>query len=210
MANIKCLDLTGKQVKDVAIDSALLVESPNRQAMFDCVLAETSAERQGTHSTLTKGEVRGGGKKPWRQKHTGRARTGSIRNPQWVGGGIVFGPKPNRNYKIKVNKSVQRLAMRSVLTDKLNRDSLFALVNDAALTKPSTKAMAAFIKAANFEDKKVLIIVDKVDNNIIKSTNNLPKVITKLWNQVSVRDLMFATIVIAMENTFESYKGKIA
>lgn len=203
--SIKLFNLEGKSTNSIDVNSNLFVETPNKQAIFDCVISENAAERQGTHSTLTKGEVRGGGKKPWRQKHTGRARTGSIRNPQWTGGGIVFGPKPNRNYLKKVNSKVRILAFKSALTLKLNNNNLFALDAKSSLKTPSTKSMVKFIDALGLKSQKVLIISNSNENNIELSTNNLPKVNTKLWSKVSVRDLLNANIVIACEDTFNFY-----
>lgn len=205
--NIKLLNIDGTSTQNIDVTANIFVEKPNKQAMFDCVISENAAERQGTHSTLTKGEVRGGGKKPWRQKHTGRARTGSIRNPQWTGGGVVFGPKPNRNYIKKVNAKVRILAFKSALTLKLNDNNLMALEPTAKLEKPSTKAMVNFIKNANLDNRKVLIITNSNENNIQKSTNNLVKVNTKLWNQVSVRDLMHANVVVASADIFNMYEA---
>ena len=106
MEKVKLLNLKGETVKQVELNENLLVDKIAKQAMFDAVIAENAGNRQGTHSTLTKGEVRGGGKKPFAQKRTGNARQGSIRNPQWVGGGVVFGPKPGRNYTKKVNAKI--------------------------------------------------------------------------------------------------------
>lgn len=203
--SIKLFNLEGKSTNSIDVNPNLFVETPNKQAIFDCVISENAAERQGTHSTLTKGEVRGGGKKPWRQKHTGRARTGSIRNPQWTGGGIVFGPKPNRNYLKKVNSKVRILAFKSALTLKLNNNNLFALDAKSSLKTPSTKSMVKFIDALGLKSQKVLIISNSNENNIELSTNNLPKVNTKLWSKVSVRDLLNANIVIACEDTFNFY-----
>lgn len=203
--SLKLLTLKDKAVKNINITEDLFVETPNKQAMFDCVLSENAAERQGTHSTLTKGEVRGGGKKPWRQKHTGRARTGSIRNPQWRGGGVVFGPNPNRNYKIKVNNKVRILAFKSALTLKMQADNLYALDKNTMLEKPSTKTINEFVKLREFTNQKLLIITNNEATNVIKSAHNLKKVAAKLWNQVSVRDIMNANIVIAYEDTFNQY-----
>ena len=208
LTSIKLFNLEGKSTKNIDVNKNLFVETPNKQAIFDCVICENAAERQGTHSTLTKGEVRGGGKKPWRQKHTGRARTGSIRNPQWTGGGIVFGPKPNRNYLKKVNAKVRILAFKSALTLKLNSNNLLALDSKVELKKPSTKSMFKFISTLGLGTKKVLIISNSDSNNIELSTNNLPKVTTKLWNKVSVRDILNANIVIACEDTFNFYNDQ--
>ncbi len=203
--SIKLLDISGNVKGNTSVDDSLFVKKPHKQAMFDCVIAENASNRQGTHSTLTKGEVRGGGKKPWRQKHTGRARTGSTRNPHWVGGGIAFGPKPNRNYTKKVNSKIFKLAFKSALSIKLNDEQLFSLENKIKLDKPSTKTFANFIKTANFTGKKVLFITNE-DDNIQLSTNNIPRVVAKKWNRVSVRDLMHTSIIVAQEDTFSKMK----
>lgn len=208
--SLRLLKFAEKSTKHVEITEDLFVETPNKQAMFDCVICENAALRQGTHSTLTKGEVRGGGKKPWRQKHTGRARTGSIRNPQWRGGGVVFGPKPNRNYTIKVNQKVRILAFKSALTLKMQADNLYALDKTTSLEKPSTKAVCEFVKQQDFQNKKVLIIGNNDSTNIIKSAHNLTKVEAKLWNQVSVKDIMNANIVVAFEDTFTEYANQFS
>ncbi len=205
MASIKLYNIQGESKGNATIDDSLIVKKPNQQAMFDCVIAEQASTRQGTHSTLTKGEVRGGGKKPWRQKHTGKARTGSTRNPHWVGGGIAFGPKPNRNYDKKVNSKVFKLAFKSALTLKLNNDVLFGLEDKAKLDKPSTKAMASFIAKANLTNKKVLIITNEEDN-IKLSTNNIPRVTTKAWNKVSVKDLLHTYVVFVQEGALGKMK----
>lgn len=206
--SLRLLQFNEKSTKNIVIDEDIFVETPNKQAMFDCVISENAAERQGTHSTLTKAEVRGGGKKPWRQKHTGRARTGSIRNPQWRGGGIVFGPKPNRNYKIKVNAKVRILAFKSALTIKLQKDNLYALEKNVPLKMPSTKKVFEFIKKEEFVDKKVLFITNSESLNLIKSIHNLPNADAKIWNQVSVRDIMNAQIIIGLEDIFKLYQDQ--
>lgn len=206
--SLRLLKFNGKSTKNIEITEDIFVETPNKQAMFDCVICENTSQRQGTHSTLTKGEVRGGGKKPWRQKHTGRARTGSIRNPQWRGGGVVFGPKPNRNYKIKINSKIKTLALKSALTLKLNSNNLFALDKNTSLEKPSTKAVCSFIKQEEFQNQKLLFITNSDSFNLIKSTHNLSKVDAKPWNTVSVKDIMNATIVVALEDTFIEYQNQ--
>ncbi len=208
--NLKLLKFNDKSTKNIDVTDAIFVEEPNKQAIFDCVLCENAALRQGTHSTLTKGEVRGGGKKPWRQKHTGRARTGSIRNPQWRGGGIVFGPKPNRNYEIKVNGKIRILAFKSALTLKLKNDNLFALDNNIKLEKPSTKLVCEFIKNSEMSNKKVLVVTNGDASNVIKSIHNLEKVVAKPWNQVSVRDIVNANILVMYDDVFELYNSQFA
>lgn len=205
--SLKLLKFDGKSTKNIEITEDIFVETPNKQAMFDCVICENASQRQGTHSTLTKGEVRGGGKKPWRQKHTGRARTGSIRNPQWRGGGVVFGPKPNRNYKIKINSKIRILAFKSALTLKLKDNNLFALDKNIKFDKPSTKAVCDFINREEFQNQKLLFITNLDSFNLIKSTHNLTKVDAKPWNTVSVKDIMNATIIVALEDTFVEYQN---
>lgn len=209
MSKINKYDITGSIKGQIEINDSIFVDKPHKQAIFDSIICENASKRQGTHSTLTKGEVRGGGKKPWRQKHTGRARTGSTRNPHWVGGGVVFGPKPNRNYTIKLNSKIHKLAMKSALTLKLNANSLFALDQNANLDKPSTKSMANFIKTAQVSNQKLLFIVSNHENLIQKSTNNLPKVETKLWNQVSVKDIVHANALFISEDVFAKYEELI-
>lgn len=209
MTEIKVFDIQGNEKGKVTVDQSLFVEKPHKQAMFDCVIAEQAAMRQGTHSTLTKGEVRGGGKKPRKQKHTGLARTGSTRNPHWVGGGVAFGPKPNRNYEKKVNAKVFKLAFKSALTIKLNDTTLFALKNDAKLEKPNTKSMISFFEKTQLLNKKVLLILNEADN-VQLSTNNIEKIITKTWNQVSVRDIMHSYAVIIQEDSINKMKEMVA
>ncbi|MGL4951757.1 MAG: 50S ribosomal protein L4 [Mycoplasma sp.] len=209
MADIKLFDINGNDKGSIKVDQSLFVDKINKQAMFDCVIAEQASMRQGTHSTLTKGEVRGGGKKPRKQKHTGQARSGSTRNPHWVGGGVVFGPKPNRNYTKKVNSKVFKLALKSALTLKLNDTVLFGLDNKAKLETPSTKAMVNFFEKANLANKKVLVITNEFDN-IELSTNNIPKVTTKTWNKVSVRDVMHSYAVIIQEDSINKMKEIVA
>lgn len=209
MAKINLLNINGSIIKTIDLDSQIFIETPNKQAIFDCIISENAAERQGTHSTLTKGEVRGGGKKPWRQKHTGRARTGSTRNPHWTGGGVVFGPKPNRNYTKKVNSKVVKLALKSALTLKLMNETIYGLEQNSKLEKPSTKHMVEFINNANMSNKKILFIIDNLENNIQKSTNNIQKAETKLWNTVSVRDIVNANIIVVDESVFKRYEEAV-
>lgn len=211
MANnsIKLFDLSGKSKKNIDFASELIVDKPHQQAMFDCVIAENASTRQGTHSTLTKGEVRGGGKKPWKQKHTGKARTGSTRNPHWVGGGVAFGPKPNRNYSKKVNAKVTKLAIKSVFSIKLKDNSLFALENEIMMKKPQTSDVVKFLKATEMNAKKVLFILNEKDN-LMLSIRNIKNANAKVWNSVSVKDLMHHNIVVIQEEAINKMKGVYA
>lgn len=202
MSKIKLVDLEGKISSEVELNKNLLVK-PHNQAMFDCVIAENAAERQGTHSTLTKGEVRGGGKKPLPQKHTGNARQGSIRNPHYVGGGIVFGPKPNRNYKNKVNSKISSLAIKSALSVKLDGDAIYGLIDEIKLTKPSTKKVLKMINNLKLNNKKILFITNDDQEKLISSVNNIAKACAKKWNTVSTKDILNAQIVILQKNAME-------
>jgi large subunit ribosomal protein L4 len=175
MDKIKLLDLDAKVVDEIEINKNLIVSKPHNQSIFDSVIAENAGKRQGTHSTLTKGEVRGGGKKPYAQKHTGNARQGSIRNPHFVGGGVAFGPKPTRNYKVGVNAKNASLAFKSAFTLKANKDTMFCLVDEIKMKKPSTKQIIKLLKAIDVNGKKVLFIVNDDADALMKSVRNIQK-----------------------------------
>lgn len=180
----------------------LIEKNVNQQVIFDSILVENASLRQGTHSTLSKGEVRGGGRKPYRQKHTGNARQGSIRNPQWVGGGVAFGVKPEKNYKIKMNSKASKLAFRSAITIKANDSELNLLSDNVKIEKPSTKTIANFLKKIKYENKKVLLVLNEDTDNILKSCWNIELVNPKIWKQVSVRDIINSDIAIIQEDAF--------
>ena len=193
--NVKLINLKGEVLKEVTFNKNLLVSKVAKQAIFDTVVAESAAKRQGTHSTLTKAEVRGGGRKPFMQKHTGNARQGSIRNPQWVGGGIVFGPKPTRNYKKKVNDKVIHLAFKSVITEKVNANVVY-LLDDAKIAKPNTKTVANLLKKLEVYGKKVLFVLNDKQESFVKSARNINKVVVKRFDQTSTTDVMNAKVLI--------------
>lgn len=174
MAKIKMLDMAGKEISDITLDDKVFGIVPHKQAMFDAIIAQQSSLRQGTHSTKTKGEVSGGGRKPWRQKGTGRARAGSTRSPIWVGGGVAFGPKPNRNYKKLVNKKVRKLALRSLLSAKVASGDLIVL-KDLNFDKPSTKSFATMLSALKSE-RNTFVTVAEMNDNITKSARNIERV----------------------------------
>ncbi len=173
MATIEIKDASGKKVKDADLNAAVFGIEPNVHVMHTVVRAYRAALRQGTHNTLTRGEVRGGGKKPWRQKGTGRARQGTIRAPQWIGGGTVFGPHP-RSYGFRVNNKEVKLAMRSALSAKLADDQLI-VVDGFSFEKPSTKQAAASLKALGCEGRTTIVIADD-DVNTFLSFRNIPTV----------------------------------
>ena len=173
MATIEMKDASGKKVKDAELSAAVFEIEPNVHVMHEVVRSQRAARRQGTHDTLTRGQVRGGGKKPWRQKGTGRARQGTIRAPQWAGGGTVFGPHP-RSYAFKVPAKVVKLAMRSALSAKL-ADGEIVVVDQLSFEKPSTKQAAEVLKNLGLEGRVTIIVPDD-DVNTFLSFRNLSTV----------------------------------
>lgn len=173
MASIEVKNTSGKKVSDTELSASVFGIEPNMHAMHEVVRAQRAARRAGTHSTLTRGQVRGGGKKPWRQKGTGRARQGTIRAPQWAGGGTVFGPHP-RSYAFKVPNKVVKLAMRSALSAKA-ADGELVVVETFSFEKPSTKEAAAILKNLELNGRITLVIADD-DINTYLSFRNIPTV----------------------------------
>ncbi len=189
--------MAGKNVGTIDLAEAVFGIEPNAAVMHQMVVNYLAAQRQGTQSALTRAEVSGGGKKPWRQKGTGRARQGSTRAPQWTHGGIVFAPKP-RDYRFTVNKKVRRLAMKSALSTKA-AESEIIVVDSIKLDEYKTKKIAAMLSAIG-ADKKALVVLPEVDSKVIKSANNLPGVKTAQVNELNVYDILNADkLVIAKE-----------
>ena len=188
MPNIKVLDMTGKQVSDIELSDAVFGITPNEAAMHTMVVNYLANQRQGTQSTLTRTEVRGGGRKPWRQKGTGHARQGSTRAPQWTHGGIALGPKP-RSYRFTVNKKLKRLAMKSALSTKVLDNNMIVLDN-ITMDEYKTKTMIAMLKAIEAEGSKALIVMPEVNSYVIKSAANIPGVKTALVNTINVYDIL--------------------
>jgi len=193
MAKIEIKDTTGKKVGTTDVTDVVFGIEPNTFAVHQVVRSQQAARRSGTHSTLTRGKVRGGGKKPWRQKGTGRARQGSTRSPQWAGGGVVFGPHP-RSYAFKVPNKVVKLAMRSALSAKLADESLY-VVDALVFEKPSTKQAAEVLKALGITGK-VTIVVGNDDMNALLSFRNLPKTRVITASESNTYDLVDNTSVL--------------
>ena len=187
MATIEMKDASGKKVKDAELSAAVFEIEPNVHVMHEVVRSQRAARRQGTHDTLTRGQVRGGGKKPWRQKGTGRARQGTIRAPQWAGGGTVFGPHP-RSYAFKVPAKVVKLAMRSALSAKL-ADGEIVVVDQLSFEKPSTKQAAEVLKNLGLEGRVTIIVPDE-DVNTFLSFRNLAKVRTIGVSELNTLDFI--------------------
>ena len=185
--------MEGKQVGTVDLSDSIFGIEPNAAVMHQVVLSYLAAQRQGTQSALTRAEVSGGGRKPWRQKGTGRARQGSTRAPQWTHGGVVFAPKP-RDYRFTVNKKERRLALKSALSVKA-ADSDIIVVDSIKTDKYKTKKIVAMLGAIG-ADKKALIVLPEVDSKVIKSANNIPGVKTAQVNTINVYDILNADKLI--------------
>src|SRR5690554_5364753 len=203
MPRIEVFNQLGAEVGRMNIKKEVFEVEPNMQAVYDVVNAERAGMRQGTHKTKTRTEVRGGGRKPWRQKGTGRARHGSIRSPLWVGGGIVFGPKP-RDYSTKVSRKVKKLALRSILSDKVKTGNLLVIEN-INIEKPRTREMVDLLKNLKLEGAKVVIIIPDKDTNIYLSARNIPGVKTLVVDALNAYDLLNNEYVIVMQEAI----GKI-
>ena len=196
MPNIQVLDMAGNKVGDVELSESVFGIEPNTVVMHQMVVNYLANNRQGTQSALTRAEVRGGGRKPWKQKGTGHARQGSTRAPQWTHGGVVFAPKP-RSYRFTVNKKVKRLAMKSAFSSKL-KDSQLVVVDSVSVDSFSTKTIAAMLKAIGAE-KKALIVLDSVDTKVVNSARNIPGVKTAQVNTLNVYDIMNADKLVIVK-----------
>ena len=189
--------MEGKNVGTLELADSVFGIEPNAAVMHMMVVNYLAAQRQGTQSALTRSEVSGGGRKPWRQKGTGRARQGSTRAPQWTHGGIVFAPKP-RGYRFTVNKKVRRLAMKSAFSAKAQESSII-VVDSIKMDEYKTKKMAAMLSAIGVE-KKALVVLPEVDSKVIKSASNIPGVKTAQVNELNVYDILNADkLVIAKD-----------
>ena len=197
MANIQVVNMAGQQVGEIELCDAVFGIEPNAAVMHDVVVNYLANQRQGTQSALTRAEVSGGGKKPWRQKGTGHARQGSTRAPHWRHGGIVFAPKP-RTYRYTLNKKVRRLALKSAFSAKVLENELIVL--DALTVEGySTKTVANMLSAVG-ADKKALIVLSENNPQIVKSAANIPGVKTALVNTLNVYDILNADKFIVVKD----------
>ena len=186
-------DMTGKQVGEVVLSEAVFGIEPNESVVHDVVKNHLANCRQGTQSALTRAEVSGGGKKPWRQKGTGHARQGSTRAPQWTHGGIVFAPKP-RSYSYTLNKKVRRLALKSVLSAKEQSENI-VVIDEIKMDEIKTKTFQKFLNAVNVE-RKALVITAEVNETVIKSACNIEGVQTTFANLINVYDILNANQLV--------------
>ena len=197
MPKVDVYDMQGKKVSDVELNEAVFGIEPNENIVHSVLVNYLANQRQGTQSTKTRAEVRGGGRKPWRQKGTGRARQGSIRAPQWVKGGIALGPKP-RSYKYTVNKKERRLAIKSLLSSKVLEKEL-TVVDKLELSEIKTKTMVKALADLKVEGKTLIVLADK-NENVLMSSRNIEGVKTILLNNINVFDLLkYNNLVLPLE-----------
>ncbi len=190
---VKVLNMSGSQVGEVELNASIFGIEPNMHVVHEVVKNHLANCRQGTQSALTRAEVSGGGRKPWRQKGTGHARQGSTRAPQWTHGGIVFAPKP-RSYSYVVNKKVKRLALKSVLSAKA-AEARIIVVDSIKMDAIKTKAFKGFLDAVKC-DGKAVVITPEVNQNVVKSARNIPGVVTTTARMLSVYDLVNAKYLV--------------
>jgi len=196
MDKVKLLNVKGEKLKDVKLDKEIFDIECNDKVLYDAIILTRASLRQGTHKTKNRSEVRGGGRKPWRQKGTGHARQGSIRAVQWVGGGVYGGPVP-RDYSKKQNRKERRLALKTALTHAAN-DKLI-LLEKLEVATPKTKEMVNILNALEIADKKVLIVVNELEENAILATRNLANVLLIETSEINVFDLVNADVVLMEE-----------
>lgn len=206
MPSIVVYNQLGAEVGKIDLNSNVFGIEPNMQAVYDVVNAERAAMRQGTHKTKTRTEVRGGGRKPWRQKGTGRARQGSIRSPQWRGGGVVFGPTP-RSYSVKVNKKVVKLALKSLLTDKFVNKNII-VVDKFELADFKTKTLVEILSNLNAKGK-IVLITNEEDYNLFTAGRNIPNVYVQTKQHLSVYDLINADMYVTTEEAIKKYEEEL-
>ena len=195
MPTIKVVDMSGKEVSTLTLSDKVFGTEVNGAVLHTAVKAYLANQRQGTQSTLTRTEVSGGGKKPWKQKGTGRARQGSTRSPQWTHGGVALGPKP-RSYRITITKKTRRTALFSALSSKV-ADGKMIVVNNIATDAFKTKTMVGMLNAIG-ADKKALVVLPEVDAKVVKSCDNIEGVNTTVYNSINVFDILNCdTLVVA-------------
>ena len=206
MPTIKVLNQLGAEVKEITLDETVFGAELNMQVVYDVVNAERAAKRQGTHKVKGRSEVSGGGRKPWRQKGTGRARQGTIRAPQWRGGGIVFGPTP-RSYEVKVNKKVVKLAKKVLLSNRLANNSL-VVVEDFNLESFKTKEFVKVLEALNVSGKVIVCLAEE-NTNVSIASKNIPNVYAQNINHLSVYDLINGTTYVLTESAVKKYEEEL-
>ena len=207
MPNVKVFDMAGKEVGEIALSDVIFGAEIKGAVLHAAVRTYLMNQRQGTQSTLTRSEVSGGGRKPWRQKGTGRARQGSTRSPQWTHGGIALGPKP-RDYRIAMNKKTKRVALYSALSAKVAEGNLI-VVDDIKCAEYKTKTIVNMLNALGAE-KKSLIVLPEVDKFVVKSAANVPGVVTSVYSNINVYDILNADKFIISKAAVEKLEEVFA
>ena len=201
MKKIELFNLKGEKVNDIKLNEEIFGITPNNAVLNDAIILTMASLRQGTHKTKNRSEVSGGGRKPWRQKGTGRARQGSIRAVQWVGGGKYGTPVP-RDYSKKQNRKERQLAIRSALSEKIANDELIVLDN-ITIGTPKTKEILQLLETFNIKDKKVLLVVKEFDDNIILSSRNIGNLVLILADEINVLDIVGTDVMVATEDAIK-------
>ena len=208
MKKVELLNLNGEKVKDFKLNENIFDITPNDKVLYDAINLARATLRQETHKTKNRSEVSGGGRKPWRQKGTGRARQGSIRAVQWVGGGNYGTPVP-RDYSKKQNRKERQLALRTALTEKVNDKELIAVEN-LTLETPKTKDMINLLTNLKIADKKVLIVVKELEENLILASRNLQNVALITADEINVLDLVATNVVLITEDALKAIEEVLA
>ncbi|MFW6386536.1 MAG: 50S ribosomal protein L4 [Bacillota bacterium] len=197
MPQVKKYDMEGNENGKILLSDDIFAEGINEPLVHEVVTAQLAAKRKGTASTKTRSEVRGGGRKPWRQKGTGRARHGSIRSPLWVGGGIIFGPKP-RSYDKNISKKKKKKSVKVVLSDKVNNDA-FIVLDEIYFSEPKTKKAVKFLENLDLAEKKVLLLLPEKDEAVYLSARNIPEVKVLLADAVNTYDVLNSDYIVTTE-----------
>lgn len=209
MTNISVLNIMGEKVKDITLNANVFGIEPNDAVLYDAIVLSQNNARQVSANTKTRSEVSGGGKKPWRQKGTGRARQGSTRAPHWYHGGVVFGPTPERNYTRKMNKKERRLALKSALSYKLI-DSEMIVVDTFKFESSKTKEAIQILTNLKVNEEKTLIVVDKLEENVILATRNLANVILLETDEINTLDVVSADRLVITEEAVKKLEEVLA
>ena len=201
MKKVELLNLKGEKVKDINLNEEIFGITPNKAVLNDSIILTMASLRQGTHKTKNRSEVSGGGRKPWRQKGTGRARQGSIRAVQWVGGGRYGTPVP-RDYSKKQNRKERQIAIKSALTEKVANKELIVL-DKLTVKTPKTKDLLEVLKTLKVADKKVLLVVKEFDDNIILASRNIQNLVLILADEINVLDIVGTDVMVATEDAIK-------
>ncbi|KMK90883.1 50S ribosomal protein L4 [Rossellomorea marisflavi] len=207
MPKVALFNQSGSKVGDIELNESVFGIEPNKQVLFEAVLMQRASLRQGNHKVKNRSEVRGGGRKPWRQKGTGRARQGSIRSPQWRGGGTVFGPVP-RSYSYKLPKKVRRLAIKSALSTKVVEENILVL-EALSFDAPKTKEFASVLKGLSI-NSKTLVVTDGLDENVALSARNIPGVTVVTASGISVLDVLGHDKLVMTKSAVEKVEEVLA